>query len=132
MPATTDNQKLTAWVEHWAGILQPDAIEWCDGSEEEWDRLTQLLVDGGTFTKLDDAKRPNSFLALSDPDAVARVEDRTFICSESAVDAGPTNTWRAPAAMKAELNELSTLHMTAHYMYMVRCSMRPRGSPLKQ
>src|SRR3546814_14221070 len=104
MPATTDNQKLTAWVEHWAGILQPDANEWCDGSEEEWDRLTQLLVDGGTFTKLDDAKRPNSFLALSDPDDVARVEDRTFSCSKREVDPGPPTHWRAPAAMTAAPN----------------------------
>ena len=67
MSGTTTNQKLKDWVEHWAGILQPDAVEWCDGSEEEWERLTQLLVDGGAFTKLDEAKRPNSFLALSDP-----------------------------------------------------------------
>src|SRR3546814_4410595 len=130
MPATTDNQKLTAWVEHWAGILQPDAIEWCDGSEEEWDRLTQLLVDGGTFTKLDDAKRPNSFLALSDPDDVARVEDRTFICSEREVDAGPTNNWRAPAEMKAELNELFTGAMKGRTMYVVPFSMGPLGSPI--
>src|SRR3546814_4157768 len=130
MPATTDNQKLTAWVEHWAGILQPDAIEWCDGSEEEWDRLTQLLVDGGTFTKLDDAKRPNSFLALSDPDDGARVEDRTFICSEREVDAGPTNNWRAPAEMKAELNELFTGAMKGRTMYVVPFSMGPLGSPI--
>ena len=103
MPATTDNQKLKDWVEHWAGVFQPDAVEWCDGSEEEWARLTQLLVDGGTFEQLDEAKRPNSFLALSDPADVARVEDRTFICSEHEHDAGPTNNWRAPAEMKAEL-----------------------------
>ncbi|MGQ0432534.1 MAG: phosphoenolpyruvate carboxykinase (GTP), partial [Microthrixaceae bacterium] len=105
MPATTDNEKLRAWVERWADILQPDSVEWCDGSQEEWDRLTQLLVLGGTFTKLNDAKRPNSFLALSDPGDVARVEDRTFICSEEEHDAGPTNNWQAPAAMKAELTE---------------------------
>src|SRR3546814_16597068 len=129
MPATTDNQKLTAWVEHWAGILQPDAIEWCDGSEEEWDRLTQLLVDGGTFTKLDDAKRPNSFLALSDPDDVARVEDRTFICSERAVDAGPTNNWRAPPETKAELNALLPAPMTGRTSYVVPFSLVPLDPP---
>ena len=108
MPATTSNQKLKDWVDHWAAVLQPDAIEWCDGSDEEWDRLTTLLVDGGTFTRLDDAKRPNSFLAVSDPGDVARVEDRTFISSVRETDAGPTNNWRAPAEMKAELLELYT------------------------
>jgi len=130
MPATTDNQKLTAWVDHWAAILQPDSVEWCDGSQEEWDRLTQLLVAGGTFTKLDDAKRPNSFLALSDPGDVARVEDRTFICSEREHDAGPTNNWRAPADMKAELIEHFTGSMRGRTMYVVPFSMGPLGSPI--
>jgi phosphoenolpyruvate carboxykinase (GTP) len=130
MPATTSNQKLKDWVDHWAGVLQPDAIEWCDGSDEEWDRLTQLLVDGGTFTKLDDAKRPNSFLALSDPGDVARVEDRTFICSEVEADAGPTNNWRPPAEMKAELTELYTGAMKGRTMYVVPFSMGPLGSPI--
>jgi phosphoenolpyruvate carboxykinase (GTP) len=99
MAATTGNQKLKDWVDHCTEILQPDAVEWCDGSDEEWDRLTGLLVEGGTFTPLDPAKRPNSFLALSDPGDVARVEDRTFICSDQEIDAGPTNNWRAPAEM---------------------------------
>ena len=99
MPATTSNQKLKDWVDQWAEVLQPDHIEWCDGSEEEWDRLTQLMVEGGTFTRLDEARRPNSFLAVSDPGDVARVEDRTFISSEREADAGPTNNWRAPAEM---------------------------------
>jgi phosphoenolpyruvate carboxykinase (GTP) len=130
MPATTSNQKLKDWVDHWTAVLQPDAVEWCDGSEEEWERLTQLLVAGGTFTKLADAKRPNSFLAMSDPGDVARVEDRTFINSEREEDAGPTNNWRAPAEMKAELLELYTGSMRGRTLYVVPFSMGPLGSPI--
>ncbi|MGQ0832570.1 MAG: phosphoenolpyruvate carboxykinase (GTP) [Microthrixaceae bacterium] len=130
MPATTDNRRLKDWVDQWAAVLQPDAVEWCDGSEDEWDRLTQLLVDGGTFTRLDDSKRPNSFLALSDPGDVARVEDRTFICSEREIDAGPTNNWRAPAEMKAELTALFTGAMRGRTLYVVPFSMGPLGSPI--
>ena len=130
MPGITANQKLKDWVDHWAGILQPDAIEWCDGSQEEWQRLTQELVDGGTFIQLDDVKRPNSFLALSDPDDVARVEDRTFINSMDEADAGPTNNWRAPAEMKAELTELYTGAMRGRTLYVVPFSMGPLGSPI--
>jgi phosphoenolpyruvate carboxykinase (GTP) len=130
MPATTSNQKLKDWVDQWAGILEPDAIEWCDGSQEEWDRLTALLVEGGTFEQLDDAKRPNSFLALSDPGDVARVEDRTFICSEQERDAGPTNNWRPPAEMKAELTELYRGAMRGRTLYVIPFSMGPLGSPI--
>ncbi len=130
MPATTSNQNLKDWVDHWADVLQPDAIEWCDGSQEEWERLTALLTSGGTFTKLDDAKRPNSFLAMSDPGDVARVEDRTFINSEREADAGPTNNWRAPAEMKAELLPLFTGAMKGRTMYVVPFSMGPLGSPI--
>jgi len=130
MPATTSNQKLEHWVEEWAGVFQPDAVEWCDGSQEEWDRLTQLLVDAGTFERLNDAKRPNSFLALSDPADVARVEDRTFICSEREADAGPTNHWRAPADMKAEMTALYSGAMRGRTMYVVPFSMGPLGSPI--
>jgi phosphoenolpyruvate carboxykinase (GTP) len=130
MPGTTENQKLKDWVDHWAGILQPDAIEWSDGSEAEWDRLTQLMVDAGTMTKLAEDKRPNSFLALSDPDDVARVEDRTFICSEREIDAGPTNNWRPPAEMKAELTELYRGAMRGRTLYVVPFSMGPLGSPI--
>ena len=130
MPATTGHQKLKDWVAHWAEILQPDAIEWCDGSQEEWDRHTALLVDGGTFTPLDPAKRPNSFLALSDPGDVARVEDRTFINSEREVDAGPTNNWRSPEDMKAELLDLYRGAMRGRTMYVVPFSMGPLGSPI--
>jgi phosphoenolpyruvate carboxykinase (GTP) len=130
MASTTTNQKLQGWVEHWAGVFQPDAIEWCDGSDEEWARLTQLLVDGGTFQRLAEDRRPNSFLAWSDPGDVARVEDRTFICSAREEDAGPTNHWRDPAEMRAELTEYFTGAMRGRTMYVVPFSMGPLGSPI--
>ncbi|MFM7224196.1 MAG: phosphoenolpyruvate carboxykinase, partial [Actinomycetota bacterium] len=95
--APTTNAKLLAWVEHWTAILQPDAVHWCDGSEAERELLTRRLVESGTLTELDPAKRPNSFYARSDQGDVARVEDRTYICSELEEDAGPNNNWREPA-----------------------------------
>ncbi|HLM29663.1 MAG TPA: phosphoenolpyruvate carboxykinase (GTP), partial [Acidimicrobiales bacterium] len=130
MPATTTNQKLSDWVDHWAGVFQPDRVEWCDGSGDEWERLTQLLIDGGTFERLNPALRPNSFLALSDPGDVARVEDRTFICSEREIDAGPTNNWREPAEMRADLTGFYTGAMRGRTLYVVPFSMGPLGSPI--
>ncbi len=126
----TKNRKLLEWVEHWAGILRPDAVHWCDGSEEELAELSRRLVDSGTFVPIDPGKRPNSFYARSDPGDVARVEDRTYICSEHEIDAGPTNNWRAPAEMRAELTKLFTGAMRGRTLYVVPFSMGPLGSPI--
>ena len=130
MAATTGNARLTQWVKDWAEVLQPDAIYWCDGSADEYERLCQVLVDAGIFTKLDDAKRPNSYWAHSDPGDVARVEDRTFICSTDESDAGPNNNWREPSEMRAEMMSLYKGAMKGRTMYVVPFSMGPLGSPI--